>query len=70
MKQHFDYPLAVYVGTFADGTTARLSVGARKGRVDFDRARRMVCRMWRAGALPDHSTVPDKWGNAINHRAG
>lgn len=55
MKQHFDYPLAVYVGTFADGTIARLSVGARKGKIDFDRARRMVCRMWREGALPDHS---------------
>jgi hypothetical protein len=64
MKKFFDYPLAVYVGTFADGRVARLSVGARKGKVDFDRARGMICRMWREGALPHHSTPADKWGYA------
>jgi hypothetical protein len=63
-KQHFDYPLAVYVATFANGETARLSVGARKGKVDFDRARRMVAHMWREGALPHHGTAPDRWGNS------
>lgn len=62
MKKFFDYPLAVYVATFADGETARLSVGARKGKVDFDRARRLVAHLWREGALPHHSTEPDKWG--------
>lgn len=62
-KQYFDYPLAVYVATFANGETARLSVGARKGKVDFDRARGMVAHMWREGALPHHGTEPDRWGN-------
>lgn len=62
MKHHFDYPLAVYVGAFADGTVARLSVGARKGKVDFDRARGLVCRMWREGVFPARCTYHEKWG--------
>lgn len=55
MKKYFDYPLAVYVATFADGETARLSVGARKGKVDFDRARRLVAHLWREIDLSDAS---------------
>lgn len=65
MKKFFDYPLAVYVGTFADGTVARMSVGARKGKINFERAREMVCHMWREGALPHHSTEPNKWGFSL-----
>lgn len=59
MKRTFDYPLAVYVATFADGETARLSVGAKKGKVDFALARAMVAHMWREGALPHHSEKPE-----------
>lgn len=61
-KHYFDYPLAVYVATFANGETARLSVGARKGKVDFDRARAMVAHAWREGAVPHHSSEPNRYG--------
>ena len=75
MKKHFDYPLAVYVATFANGETARLSVGARKGKVDFDRARNMVAHMWRnwhnpTGGLIDYNsyfTMPPRTDMVAGH---